>query len=267
MTPDTDHSGTQSEDTNDLVVSYLTIRQAIGWIGVLLPIVLIGFGYGLGIFQPSISAFYYTALREVFVAALCAVGMFLIAYKGYEKRTGEWISDRFMSTIAGFGALGVIFFPSASTSLKCTDGLCRQDFSEFPSLANMFIADDMHIENIHIISAFTFFIALSIMCLVNFRRGHKNEIPCTAKRQRNLIFQICGVLILICLALMAFYIRIPRHNPALFQTLYDMSFLFYVESIAIWAFGVSWLVKGGTPRDICKGLYEDSLRKTILNGR
>ena len=62
-----------------LVVSYLTLRKAVGAISVALPFVLavgnriLG---GPGI-QSSISAYYYTGMRDVFVGSLCVTGVLL----------------------------------------------------------------------------------------------------------------------------------------------------------------------------------------------
>ncbi|HET8922593.1 MAG TPA: hypothetical protein VFN26_06305 [Candidatus Acidoferrum sp.] len=64
------------------------MRKAVGIIGVALPFAL-AFGkmllQGSGL-QPSISAYYYTDMRNVFVGSLCAIGVFLLSCKGYDWR-------------------------------------------------------------------------------------------------------------------------------------------------------------------------------------
>ncbi len=60
--------------------SYMTLRKAVGWIGLLLPFVLMLGGYFIfkGKFvESSISYYYHTGMRDVFVGALCAVALFL----------------------------------------------------------------------------------------------------------------------------------------------------------------------------------------------
>ena len=56
--------------------SYLALRKAVGWIGILLPFILM-FGVFLifkgEIIQESISHYYHTGMGDVFVGALCAV--------------------------------------------------------------------------------------------------------------------------------------------------------------------------------------------------
>ena len=79
-----------SRGTHTLVVSYLGVRRAIGAIGLLLPVVLGPVGwlvFGIPI-QDNMSSYYHTALRDVFVGAMCAIGIFLFCYRGY-----DWIES------------------------------------------------------------------------------------------------------------------------------------------------------------------------------
>src|SRR3989442_7994060 len=78
----------QRDADNSLVISYLTLRKAIGIIGLLLPFVL---SLGKILFESSgletsISAYYYTSMRNVFVGSLCAIGVFLLSYRGFDVR-------------------------------------------------------------------------------------------------------------------------------------------------------------------------------------
>ena len=85
------------EDSNDLVVSYLALRRLIGILGIGLPIAILlyfRFSHAQDL-EASISAYYHTTFRDIFVGVLCAVGVFMIAYKGYEN------IDTVLSTIAG----------------------------------------------------------------------------------------------------------------------------------------------------------------------
>src|SRR5689334_5098109 len=81
-----------------LLISYLTLRKIVGLLGVFLPAVLaVGnmLMRGGWYMQPSISDYYYTEMRDVFVGMLCAVALFLLSYKGYDSR------DRNASLFAG----------------------------------------------------------------------------------------------------------------------------------------------------------------------
>src|SRR6056297_1991085 len=91
---------------NKLVVSYLTLRNSIGFTGILLPLIVAigGFISGLNI-QPSISAYYWTASGDVFVGVLFIAGALLLTYNGYD------LADRITTLIAGVSAIGTAMFP------------------------------------------------------------------------------------------------------------------------------------------------------------
>src|SRR3954447_13327075 len=94
------------ESTHSIVLSYLSVRRAIGAIGLLLPIVLGPVGwlvFGIEI-QDNMSSYYHTALRDVFVGSLCAIGIFLFCYRGY-----DWIK-RWTAFLGCLSALGVALF-------------------------------------------------------------------------------------------------------------------------------------------------------------
>lgn len=99
----------QENPDNSLVLSYLGLRKAVGIIGILLPFVLV-FGKilldGSGI-ESSISSYYYTIMRDVFVGSLCAIAMFLLSYRGYEH------ADSVAGKLAAILALGTALFPTS----------------------------------------------------------------------------------------------------------------------------------------------------------
>ena len=81
------------ESKNALVISYLTLRKIIGFLGISFPVVLflvavIFFQTGL---QSSVSKYYHTVMGDVFVGTLCVIGFFLLSYKGYEH---DYIAGR-----------------------------------------------------------------------------------------------------------------------------------------------------------------------------
>ncbi len=79
----------QPAPENFLVISYLGLRKAIGILGVALPFVL-PFGqiflHALGIqsslhtpvIENSVSYYYHTDMRNIFVGSMCAIGVFLV---------------------------------------------------------------------------------------------------------------------------------------------------------------------------------------------
>src|SRR3989344_5703116 len=98
-----------STQNDSLVLSYLGLRKAIGVIGILLPFVLV-IGKTILVdsgIESSISAYYYTVMRDVFVGSLCAIGIFLMSYRGY-----EWI-DEVAGKIGTIFAIGTALFPTS----------------------------------------------------------------------------------------------------------------------------------------------------------
>jgi hypothetical protein len=65
--------------------------------------------------QDSVSAYYYTESHNIFVAALCAAGFGLIAYKG------EAVTEDVLLNFAGFMAFVVALVPTARPSCPATE--------------------------------------------------------------------------------------------------------------------------------------------------
>ena len=92
-----------------LVISYLTLRRIIGILGIAFPVILAAgnclFGNHHAI-QTSISSYYHTIMRDVFVGILTAVGLFLFTYKGHN------FIDNLAGNLGCVFALGVAFIPT-----------------------------------------------------------------------------------------------------------------------------------------------------------
>lgn len=71
------------------------MQQLLGYLGLALPISMILYAMmsGTGL-QPSISDFYFTPMGDVLVGTLCAIGVFLLCYRGYAPLIRQRISDR-----------------------------------------------------------------------------------------------------------------------------------------------------------------------------
>lgn len=204
-------SGGEPQDIYKLhTYSYLALRKAVGWIGILLPFVLM-FGDFLvfkGSFpQPSISLYYHTPMRDLLVGGLCAVALFLFFYSGYNK----W--DNYTGNFAAIFALAVAWFPASQPG---TGGI---------------------INAIHFTAAALFFITLACFSLFLFTRRDENPTP--EKLKRNIVYIICGIVMLACMMLMLIYFMITGHSGT-------SAVIFWAETIALIAFGVSWLTKGGS---------------------
>jgi hypothetical protein len=95
------------------VRSFLFMRAAVGLLGLALPFVLVlidGLAFdGHPFPRGSLSAYYYSGMREVFVGMLSAIAVFLITYKITEANL-----DNAFSILAGLGAVGVALFPTGA---------------------------------------------------------------------------------------------------------------------------------------------------------
>ena len=244
-------ANTVKNNNDELIISYLTIRKAIGWLGLLLPFILLIGNYvvnkldvlnsnffirtdcykapyaSAGSFKFSISHYYYSTVGELFTGVMCAVALFMFCYKGHKLRPGEkGLTDSAMANLAGFFAFGVVVFPTASTYC-ITDNM------------RSFLSSDTT-GYIHFGFACLFFITLAFMSMVNFRRTEvRGDF---GKLKNHKTYLVCGIIMLACLALIAVYsIWI---QPMQIEWLDKTHPVFCLEAIALIAFGTSWLLKG-----------------------
>lgn len=192
-----------------LVHSYLFLRRAIGFVGILLPVVLVaGVLVARGEFLDSISGYYYSPMRDVYVGGMCAVGVFLLSYRGYDRL------DDVTSTLAGVAAVGVALFPTTP----------KDTHTPVQGVVGV----------VHLVFAAAFFLTLAYFCLVLFTKSDKAR-PTTRKLQRNRVYVTSGVVILGCLVLIVVVNLLPHT---------DLHLALWLESAAILAFGFAWLTKG-----------------------
>lgn len=199
----------------DLVISYLHLRRAIGIIGTALPFTLVLGKWlldGWGI-QASMSAYYYTSMRDVFVGSLCATGVFLLSYRGYER------ADRVAGNLACIFAVGIALFPTTPlTGASATQTL---------------------VGHVHLIFASAYFLTLAYFSLALFRKTNPAKAMTARKKQRNIVYALCGYTILSCLGLVVIDFVFLKHS-----VLQVVDPVFWLESVAVLAFGISWLTKG-----------------------
>lgn len=201
----------KTDINNAQLHSYLSLRKAVGWIGILLPFVLV-----LGNFilfreeklLHNLSVYYHTGMRDLFVGAICAIALFLFFYRGYDK----W--DNISANLAGFFALGVAFFPTVEEGPW--DWMAQ----------------------VHFYSAAFFLVTLALISIFLFTRGE--EYTTEMKKKRNLVYRVCGIIMLIALAAVeVFFLFFNGKNS-------DTRFVLIAETVTLIAFGISWLTKGGT---------------------
>ena len=239
----------QKEADNELVLSFLTLRNLIGISGMLLPVVLTIFtpkGEEDKVMEHSISEYYYTKNGDLLVVLLSVIGVFLLTYKGYNL---FW--ERTLTFVAAICGMGVAFFPTAAKiGNSMTIHIVNPEVPMFLGLIQW-----------HFVFAALFFISLALISLFYFSRTNKkdagqiDEKKRRQKARRNLIYKMCGWTMLICVVLMILYIKI---DP---PSLRNAPVIFILETVAVEAFGISWITKGQTllpdgEHYIIKGLRE-----------
>ncbi|HXW45882.1 MAG TPA: hypothetical protein VEL03_13900 [Streptosporangiaceae bacterium] len=244
-----------------LSIDYLTLRKVVGCIGLLLPVgLLAGNSLVTSSLPDSMSAYYYTDVRNLFVGALCALGVFLVSYAGFD----DW--DRWLTNVAGGGAIMVAFLPTKPT--VCADHARTCLAPAVRALS----AEQSWVGNFHLAFAAITFVALGCMALRFAKTEPQAYQPATSdsmrtvpgvlkrawdglglekpkpqndhrtpeKKKRNIVYRTCGVTILACIVLAAASNLLPQPIQS------DLPWFFIFEALAVIAFGISWLVKGET---------------------
>jgi hypothetical protein len=195
--------------------TYYTLRKAVGIVAVGLPFALSLPWWIVGghSFEKSISMYYHTGMRNLFVGSLCAIAMFLLCARGFDRK------DEIAGIVAAICAVGVAFFPT--TPLHCPTPLQHE------------------IGKVHYAFAALLFSILAYFCLVLFRMTAADHGMTAQKVQRNRVYLVCGWAIIASMALIAVLALLKiDYLPG------GLGSSFCFESTALIAFGVAWLVKG-----------------------
>ena len=208
----------RSKKENALIISYLTLRKIIGLLGFSFPFVLalgavIAFQTGI---QSSMSSYYYTDMGDYFVGTLCAIGVFMLSYRGYKG------IDHAHGTLAGICAVGMALFPTTPD--------------------NPASGDARFIGYIHFAFAALFLLTLIYFSLFLFTKTDQSQ-PATRKLQRNKVYKVCGYTMSLCIVLIVIYYLLPGEVASPIEVYKPV---FWLEAIAVVAFGISWLTKGET---------------------
>ncbi len=209
------------------VISFLTLRKAVGILGMVLPFLLI-IGYLLfekGCkFPPSISHFYYTNMGNLFVGVLCAVSLFLFAYNGYDEK------DKWSAKLGGLFAACVAMFPTDYNSYAIID--C----SRIARVENAFF------NTMHYGASVLLFLTFAYFSLFLFTKTKQTGEVKGNKLIRNRIYITCGIIIVVAISGIAIIGIVPKWYDALAH----LKPIFSLETVALLAFGYSWLIKGET---------------------
>jgi hypothetical protein len=143
------------------------------------------------------------------------IGFFLLSYRGHEPK------DDYAGDAACMFVLIVAFIPTAKNPAA------QQEIISFG--------------NLHLLSAAAFFATLSYFSLFLFTKTHPNATPTRRKQQRNRIYRICGGAMILCISLIMLYMLVLKGTVDWLEAINPV---YWLEAIAISAFGLSWLTKG-----------------------
>jgi len=259
-----------------MVTDYLTLRAVIGVIAFfLVPVVYVAnwllFTRHVGAcFWPnprlpgSLSGYYYTHMRNLFVGAMCAMGIFLAAYRGFDR----W--DTWFTNVAGLAAICIAVSPTNPPSYAPNG---RNLFFTPANVCGPATPITYHESTsqkvfgyVHMGSLMVLFAMVFLMVLVQFTltgeqspedpagglrawakstfaggllKWCKSLFPSgnRKKKRRNLIYVLCAGGILACAALAI----ISAASPSIGSTAH---LLLFAECFAFAFFGIAWYVKG-----------------------
>ena len=211
--------------------SYLLMRAMVGAIGVVLPFLLVLGDRLLFSGKPfprdSLSVYYYSGVRDLFVGTLSATAIFLVTYKVIERNL-----DNTLSIVAGLAALSVAMFPT---------GRPTKDVALSPLQDRL---GEGFVQAIHFGAAGVFIGSLAFLCVCfGIREGKRPAKP----KHRSPAFwrgYHWG-----CAGVIGLALAVHRRGRAGGWTEEGVA---HRRSFSVWAFGASWLMKG-LELDILRG--------------
>ena len=228
---------TQDIKNNSLVESQLILRNFAGILGVTFPFILAGFGFLLfdrGI-QPSLSYYYHTEMEDVFVGVLFAIGVTLGVYKSYNLDDDVARQPLFRMLLQNAGRLA---------------GIAAIVVALFPT--NEVLGQYSWISITHYVATTLFFISLIFFTYFIFPVTNA-AVPPEQRKRLNFIYKYCGRIMILCIVLAGIAFVLPYISEIEYDE--NSRHLFYFESIAIIAFGYSWLRK-------VKSIYDQEGRES-----
>lgn len=222
----------ESPQRQYVAISDHALQQTVGWIAFAMPWFVRAVAYlwdGISTTN-SISAYYYTSLRDVFVGALVVGGVVLAFFPSPHK------IDRWLSRIAGGAAVGIALFP-----MTIKEGVIDWVSATTPEARRAYVQALEHGPHgpLHYHYAFVVVFFATVFYLVTFRfKANTPADPTERKLKRNRVYAVCGYVMGSAFLWMA-VLWLRYHGDQ-----NEMASIFYPETIAVTAFAAAWLVKG-----------------------
>jgi hypothetical protein len=151
-------------------------------------------------------------MGPAFIMMLASIASFFLVYTGHSKL------DRGLGITAGIACLITAIFPVTS--------------------------DIVFIKIAHIVGAGIFFMSVSFFSLFLFTKTDPKKEMTNAKKKRNIVYRVCGILMLTFFGLVILDSILGAVIPAFKVWAENVAITLILESLLLWAFGVSWFVKG-----------------------
>ena len=201
----------------EFVVSYMRLRQSIGWIGFLMPVCvrLLAYVTQNVHWTDSISAYYYTAARDELVGPLVLVGVQLCSYRTPAKQ------DNILALVAGISGICVALFPMSqqkACGLLGSLPACQPPPGQGPV--------------VHMYFAIVFFVVISYMVLFRFKKTWSGTLM-KRKIIRNRVYMTMGSTMAASFVLIGYFDLTGNETS-----------IFWPETMGVMAFAAAWRVKG-----------------------
>jgi hypothetical protein len=204
--------------------SFLVLRTLVGSLGIALPLVVIlvdKFVYSEGrLPRGSVSVYYYSGARDLFVAIMAAMGVFFVAYK-----VAETTFENTLSWLAGLGAIAIPLFPTSRPS------------KDLPLTPLQNLVGEHWVFIVHFLGSILFLgslLGISVMFGYRERRRSPHQGQKLPAVFWGRYHYACAALMALAFVWIAITLNI--HEPA--------KALLIGEWTTAWAFGASWLAKG-----------------------
>jgi hypothetical protein len=208
------------------------IKELLGWLGLLLPYVLLSSNAILlsynkktnDILLPSISDYHYSYVGIVFTGILMAFGLLLISYKGMLEENTFWTDNR-ITNIAGVLAIVVVCIPT------------RMDKVSAMITPNAHNADLY--STLHLSAAGLFLVLIGVLSFSKFSKSTKRDVHHSRRKK---LYKLCGVGVWLSVATLVVMFLFSHYGE------FEMGYwVFILEAVALLFFGTAWLVKAKTP--------------------
>lgn len=208
---------------DDHALAFHRVRVALGVLGMALPLLLALAGRLVdGHVQPSISDFFHTSARDVFVGGLSAIAIFMITHRGLGGgRTKHHRRGNIFAVLAGLSALGVALIPNEAEVVTTLS----------QEILGLKLSPALHYG-----AATMFYLMMSLTCLLVYAR--------TTTGAEALFHRIMGWTVWCsgwAVMLLTYWKR--SGSPALQNFTIENNLIFWDESLGVWAFCASWLVQ------------------------